>query len=191
MAGIGAARYSAFSLVTDKRVIHGWESRLRVTLAEPYGPRDFTKLKVLASAPEITGAEKVYFLTNAAASEIAPFSGWQIISLARSVKSFLSRRALEGAIRTKGPLQLHSLVRSGHLTRAGRPALILRAVFNPWDQRSGRCMLSGHDTSLATPLRAAFAGQRRPRGSVRHGQRVALHALSWTTTSGGLQGRTT
>ena len=83
MAGIGAARYSAFSLVTDKRVIHGWESRLRVTLAEPYGPRDFTKLKVLASAPEITGAEKVYFLTNAAASEIAPFSGWQIISLAR------------------------------------------------------------------------------------------------------------
>jgi hypothetical protein len=80
---IGAARYSAFSLVTDKRVIHGWQPRLRASLAEPYGPRDFAKLKELASAPEITGAETVFFLTNAPAADIAPFSGWQVISLAR------------------------------------------------------------------------------------------------------------
>ena len=80
---IGAARYSAFSLVTDKRVIHGWQPRLRASLAEPYGPRDFAKLRELASAPEITGAEKVYFLTNAPAAEIAPFTGWQIVSLLR------------------------------------------------------------------------------------------------------------
>ena len=44
---IGAARYSAFSLVTDKRVIHGWQPRLRASLAEPYGPRDFAKLREL------------------------------------------------------------------------------------------------------------------------------------------------
>ncbi len=80
---IGAVRYSAFSLVTDKRVIHSWQPRLRASLAEPYGPRDFAKLKELASAPEITGAETVFFLTNAPAADIAPFGGWQVISLAR------------------------------------------------------------------------------------------------------------
>ena len=68
---------------TDKGVIHGWQPRLRASLAEPYGPRDFAKLRELASAPEITGAEKVYFLTNAPAAEIAPFTGWQIVSLLR------------------------------------------------------------------------------------------------------------
>jgi hypothetical protein len=80
---IGAARYSAFSLITDKRVIHSWQPRLRASLAEPYGPRDFAKLRELASVPEITGAETVFFLTNAPAADIAPFSGWQVISLAR------------------------------------------------------------------------------------------------------------
>ncbi len=80
---IGAARYSSFSLVTDKRVIHGWQPRLRASLAEPYGPRDFTKLRELASAPEIAEAEAVYFLTNAPASDIAPFRGWQVVTLTR------------------------------------------------------------------------------------------------------------
>jgi hypothetical protein len=82
MSQIGAARYSAFSLVTDKRVIQSFEPRLRVVLADPYGPRDFAKLRELASSPEIAGAEVVYFLTNAPAADIAPFSGWQVVSLA-------------------------------------------------------------------------------------------------------------
>jgi hypothetical protein len=68
---IGAARYSAFSLVTDKRVIHGWQPRLRASLAEPYGPRDFAKLGI-ASAPGISGP-RAFFLTNAP-SDIAPFT---------------------------------------------------------------------------------------------------------------------
>src|SRR5262245_3259909 len=79
---IGAARYSDFSLITDKRLIHGWQPQLRVSLAEPYGPRDFGKLKELrTAAPEIAEAETVYFLTNAPASEIAAFTGWQVIPL--------------------------------------------------------------------------------------------------------------
>lgn len=83
LAEIGATRYSAFSLVTDKRLIHGWQPRLRLSLAEPYGPRDFGKLRELAVAPEIADAETVYFLTNAPVSETAVFSGWQVVSLTR------------------------------------------------------------------------------------------------------------
>lgn len=80
---IGATRYSAFSLVTDKRLIHGWQQRLRSNLADPYGPRDFAKLRELAASPEIAGAETVYFLTNAPAAETATFRGWQIVPLIR------------------------------------------------------------------------------------------------------------
>jgi len=80
---LGAARYSAFSLVSDKRVIHGWQARLRASLADPYGPRDFTKLREFASAPEIAEAEQVYFITNAPAAAISSFGGWQVISLTR------------------------------------------------------------------------------------------------------------
>jgi hypothetical protein len=83
MATIGTARYSAFSLVTDKRVIHGWQPRLRASLADPYGPRDFTKLRELTSSPEIADSEAVYFITNAPAAEIASFAGWQVVSLAK------------------------------------------------------------------------------------------------------------
>lgn len=83
LAEIGATRYSAFSLVTDKRLIHGWQARLRLNLAEPYGPRDFGKLRELAAAPEIASADTVYFLTNAPQSEIVPFSGWQLVPLSR------------------------------------------------------------------------------------------------------------
>ena len=83
LAEIGGARYSAFSLATDKRLIHGWQQRLRLDLAEPYGPRDFSKLGELKAAPEIAQAETVYFLTNAPASEIAPFGGWQVVPLTR------------------------------------------------------------------------------------------------------------
>lgn len=83
LAEIGATRYSAFSLVTDKRLIHGWQPRLRLNLAEPYGPRDFGKLRELAAAPEIAGAETVYFLTNAPLSETAAFTSWQVVPLAR------------------------------------------------------------------------------------------------------------
>jgi hypothetical protein len=83
LSDIGATRYSAFSLITDKRLIHGWQPRLRLNLAEPYGPRDFGKLMELRTASEIAQAETVYFLTNAPASETAPFSGWQVVPLAR------------------------------------------------------------------------------------------------------------
>lgn len=83
LAEIGSARYSAFSLITDKRLIHGWQPQLRVNLADPYGPRDFAKLTDLKAAPEIAEAETVYFLTNAPASETAPFTGWQVVPLAR------------------------------------------------------------------------------------------------------------
>ncbi len=76
---LGDERYTVFSLLTEKNGVHGWKARLDLGQMTPYGPRDFEKLLVSQAFPEIAEAARIYFITNAPASDLKPFDDWEIV----------------------------------------------------------------------------------------------------------------
>ena len=71
-------RYTVFSLLTEKNSVHGWAARLDLGQMTPYGPRHFEKLRA-GKFPEIAEATRVYFVTNAPATELKAFDDWQVV----------------------------------------------------------------------------------------------------------------
>ena len=71
-------RYSVFSLMTEKSSVHDWAQRLDLGQMTPYGPRNFEKLRA-GKYPQIEEATRVYFVTNAPASDLKTFDDWQIV----------------------------------------------------------------------------------------------------------------
>jgi len=69
-------RYTAFSLFSEKKKVHGWRTTLRPGDLVPYAPRDFSKLSTMS---EIDQAEEVIFLTNASEDDIDAYDDWTIL----------------------------------------------------------------------------------------------------------------
>ncbi len=64
---LGALRYARFSLLTDKVRVHGWQDELQADKALSfYGPQDLSALADRGRYPELSEADEVYVLTNAA-----------------------------------------------------------------------------------------------------------------------------
>ncbi len=76
-------RYSAYSLVTEKQIIHSWKPALNLNSVVPYAPADFSKLTGPDRFPDIDEAQHKYFITtNSSAISNDDFKGWEIIQLA-------------------------------------------------------------------------------------------------------------
>ncbi len=58
--------------------MHSWEAGLDLGQLTPYGPRNFEMLGT-GKLPEIAKASRIYFVTNAPASDLTTFSDWQIV----------------------------------------------------------------------------------------------------------------
>lgn len=74
-------RYTAFSLYSEKGLVHGWADRINYEKVTAYAPRDFTLMQSFESRNEFEQASEVVLLTNATEAELAPFDNWQIIRL--------------------------------------------------------------------------------------------------------------
>ncbi len=78
LQSLSRRRYAQFSLVTEKRRVHGWSPRLEMGPVSPFAPRDFAKLDSHGRYQEIEEATEIHFLTNAAVRPIGSFDGWTI-----------------------------------------------------------------------------------------------------------------
>jgi hypothetical protein len=76
-------RYTTYSLVTEKNLIHSWQPALRLGSVVPYAPTDFSNLTGPNSYPEIAEADVKYLITSDQA-QIASntLKGWEIVKLA-------------------------------------------------------------------------------------------------------------
>ncbi len=83
LAGLSRARYTSYSLMTEKNKVHGWSPRLSLKGVTPYAPRDFSKLAGGGNYPEIGQATETYFVTNAAPALTESLPNWRIIRLDR------------------------------------------------------------------------------------------------------------
>ena len=79
LKGLDEERYTVFALLTERGRVHGWKARLDLGQITPYGPRDFEKLLVSQTFPEIAEAARIYFVTNAPAIDLEPFDDWEIV----------------------------------------------------------------------------------------------------------------
>ena len=59
------ARYTQFSLATDKGCVHGWSERLDLGATTPYGPRHIARLARTDHCPGSGDANRRIVLTNA------------------------------------------------------------------------------------------------------------------------------
>ncbi len=73
------APYSAFSLATEKGLVHGWQGALRLGQLRPYAPRDFGKLAAGGAIPELSQADEVILITGAGDAELAGLPDWKIL----------------------------------------------------------------------------------------------------------------
>ena len=71
-------RYTSLALITEKGRVHGWTPRLSLGPIVPYGPRNFERLRT-GKFPKIAEATRVYFVTNAPATELKAFDDWQVV----------------------------------------------------------------------------------------------------------------
>ncbi|PID56872.1 hypothetical protein CSB45_09405 [candidate division KSB3 bacterium] len=74
-------RYTRFSLITEKTMIHGWMNDLRLGKVVPYAPRDFSKLRDRSAYPELSDADEKYLLTDTQGAQEAGLQDWTIIKL--------------------------------------------------------------------------------------------------------------
>lgn len=75
-------RYTVYSLVTEKNVVHSWQATLNLETMTPYAPLELSKLTGPAQYPEITQADRKYFLTTDQSLTSNPeFSSWTILQL--------------------------------------------------------------------------------------------------------------
>ncbi len=76
-------RYTVYSLVTEKNVVHDWQSTLNPDSTVPYAPLELSRLIGPAKYPEIDQAAQKYFITTDPTLSSNPdFKGWTIIQLA-------------------------------------------------------------------------------------------------------------
>lgn len=69
-------KYSTFSLVTEKRILHGWDDALKWTTLTAYAPRDFSRATEFRPVKE---ADKVYLITNAGPEELRDVPNWEVV----------------------------------------------------------------------------------------------------------------
>lgn len=77
-------RYTEFSLLTEKRRVHGWQGRLELGKVSPYAPRDLSTLAdgaKNARYPEIAEATTAYFLTDGSTPTDQLSSSWTVVRL--------------------------------------------------------------------------------------------------------------
>lgn len=78
-------RYTEFSLLTEKRRVHGWQGRLDLGKVSPYAPRDLSALAGGAKDSryrEVAEATAAYFLTDGSTSTGNLPSSWTVVRLA-------------------------------------------------------------------------------------------------------------
>lgn len=76
-------RYTTYSLVTEKKLIHSWEFTLTLNGVVPYAPADYSKLIGPEKYAEIGQAQrKILITTDQTLASNPDFKGWEIIQLA-------------------------------------------------------------------------------------------------------------
>lgn len=71
--------YTVYALLTEKGTVHEWSERLSPGRTSPYAPRDFKRLDGRRGDALLADADEVYFVTNAADSDVEPFDDWVLI----------------------------------------------------------------------------------------------------------------
>lgn len=78
---IEGGRYSVYSLITDKGLVHDWSAKPRLNTFSPYGPRNINKILSENSYRQIDESSERYLITNANENDITDLSGWELIRL--------------------------------------------------------------------------------------------------------------
>jgi hypothetical protein len=74
---ISGGDYAVFAAYTDKGLIHSWRPK-EVALGniQPYAPRDYERLAVLAAAPDFQAADEIFYVTTVPNQSVP--AGWQL-----------------------------------------------------------------------------------------------------------------
>jgi len=80
---IGRKSYARFSVITEKRRIHGWSQRLNLPKFSPYAPRNFAKLTGSKNYSEMEDATETYLITNTDDFQVQLPGDWNIVKLSR------------------------------------------------------------------------------------------------------------
>ncbi len=76
---ISTQPYTEYSLYTEKSKVHGWTSSVAYEQVRPFAPRDLTKLEDFRHQSEFEDADRIIFITNAGASELAGLGDWELV----------------------------------------------------------------------------------------------------------------
>ena len=68
-------RYTQFSLVTEKKRIHGWSPKLELGSVSPFAPRNFSKLENEDRYREFKEATEIHLITGADDASTKRFTG--------------------------------------------------------------------------------------------------------------------
>jgi hypothetical protein len=76
---ISTQPYTEFSLYTEKSKVHGWTSTVAYERVNPFAPRDLSKLEDMQGEREFYEADRIIFVTNAGAGDLAGFGNWELV----------------------------------------------------------------------------------------------------------------